>query len=312
MIDERKGRHVISIMHKIQDIRMMLLAYRIALQKKVTVPISLANEKLLVVATGPSSNIFWQSEEYRIGWANKKYDLCLVNDAFFKYKDIVFQIRPKFYCIMDSYYFDKKGVTSDEIERLIYAKKNRKILNAVDWDLTLIVPCGVSIDWLQNSKIKIIYINCLVNNREDFRFKFFFYKRNWMNPGWNNVVQAALYFAITFEYKQVAMLGAEFNFWKNVYLNEDGHVIQEIEHCYEAHKVERVFDIEEDYGGHREGTMSLYLSRVAETFSFYSFLREYADIMGTHIMNYSQDTMIEAFERVQSLGVDDVEKKSNK
>lgn len=302
---------MIDVRQKILNLMMIWGMHKLAFQKKVTKPMNYGSGSILVVATGPSSNRFWESERYRTNWREKSYDFCLINDSFFKYKDIVFRLKPKFYCIMDSYYFDRKCTTPDQNERFRSSKENRKLLNSVDWELTLIVPSSVSLEWLDNPMIKIIRLNSVAYNRDDLRCRFSFYKKNWMNPGRNNVVQAALYFAITFGYKQIALLGGEFSFWRNVYLNKDRHVIQEIEHCYKADKVERIYDMDEDYGGHREGTMSTYLACLSQTYAIYSYIREYADMMGAHIVNYSDGTMIESFEIADDLRITDGKKESD-
>ncbi len=303
---------MIDIRQKILNVMMIGGMHKLASQRKITVPINYGGGNILVVATGPSSNRFWGNESCRTGWEEKSYDICLVNDSFFKYKDIVFRLKPKFYCIMDSYYFDRECTTPDQIERFESSRANREILNTVDWELNLIVPCTVSLEWLDNPKIKIIRLNSVAYNRDDLKSRFSYYKKNWMNPGRNNVVQGALYFAITFGYKQIALLGGEFNFWKDVYLSKDRHVIQEVEHCYEANKVERIYDLDEDYGGRREGTMAVYLACLSESFSIYSYIREYADMMGARIVNYSEGTMIEAFEIAEDLGNIDGKKESDK
>lgn len=290
-----------KLRQRVQDMLIIGAAYKRARRREITEPTNYGNENILILATGPSSTQFWQSENYRDRWKKESYDICLMNDAFFKYKDIVFQVKPKFYCLMDSYYFDKNAVTADEIKRLQNYKEKRKILNEVDWKMVLIIPGGVSVDWLNNPTIEVVRLNTIAMNREDFPRRFWFYQKNWMCPGRNNVVHSALYFAITFGYRQIALVGGEFNYWKNVYLNRERHVIQEIEHCYEASMLERRYDLEEDYHGHREGTMYAYLLRLADTFSIYHFIREYADMMGARITNYSEGTMIEAFEIAEEL-----------
>lgn len=197
-----------KLKQKVQDMLIMWAAYKRARRKEITDPINYGKRNILILATGPSSKRFWQSESYRTRWKENAYDICLINDAFFKYKEIVFQqVRPRFYCMMDSYYFDKDGVTADEIKRIQNYKEKRKILNEVDWDMALIIPGGVSITWLNNPKIEVIRLNTIAMNREDFPHRFWFYQKNWMCPGRNNVVQSALYFAITFGYKQIILGG---------------------------------------------------------------------------------------------------------
>ena len=58
---------------------------------KTTPKVRVDTEKLFIVSTGPSSKRFWEEPEFRTAFF--EYEICILNDAFFRYKKEIFTLR---------------------------------------------------------------------------------------------------------------------------------------------------------------------------------------------------------------------------
>ncbi len=272
------------------------ICWALIYSRKTTKKFEHDNDKLFIVATGPSAKKFWSDFEFQKQVL--AYDICLLNDSFFAYKEQVFKLRPKYFCIMDWGYFGKNvwGDRSSE-ERLSVINENLKILKEVNWPLTMIIPCGKTLD-IVNPNISYIYLNASICDKK-IKCKYYLYDKNIMNPCNNTVTHSAIYFGIMSGYKRIGLIGADCNFVKNIEVDPDGQVSMFIPHSFEDQEFMEKFYLNEiQMFQSDEGVVSACLKRESETVGGYMYLRDYADYKKVKIFNYSKGTLIDAFEIV--------------
>lgn len=112
-----------------------------------------------------------------------------------------------------------------------------------------------------------------------------FLEKNLMAPSFINVGIMALYVGIQLGYKEIFLHGADFSFFKTLSVNERLEVEMEDAHFYGTEQVSK------------ECNMREHMKCVEEAISHFYIMQEYAKAEHVKIINMSDESMLDCFER---------------
>lgn len=217
-------------------------------------------------------------------------DTIMVN--FSVLTDLFFEIKPTYLCLADPAFFEKSDNESIETKKAQMLQK----LEAVSWDLCIVVPVGAKYDdFAVNSRwVSFKFLN---NTRIDYSIKFmrnYFYRKNIAMPVLQNVVVAAVYIGLQRGYSKIYMHGVDSDSYKKICINENNEMVMREFHYY-GHRDVNLNDSKK----HGFGVGRLYKRLACEVAMFRSYvdLASYANELGISVINASPNSMIDAFER---------------
>lgn len=245
--------------------------------------------EIIIVGTGPSM-------DKSLGFLKRKPNTVYfaVND-FAKSEEYT-AIKPRNYIFMDSARWANK---EDISERDFFNREDtfRRIIEETNWDMNIFVPSYVVkkrlLDRvLVNEKIHIIPFNNFSINLKKSRWLMFLLKHNYCAP-FNNVLAGAIYISINMGYHNIGIIGAEHSWTKDLRVTKDNIVCTIKRHFY-SEKEELVPWLKSN--NERYGLAEV-LHDLYKHFVAYEVLSEYAKIHGSFIVNYTEDSFIDAFEK---------------
>lgn len=243
-------------------------------------------DKILLLATAPCANYFFKYKSVKEQF--KDYDLAIINFMLLYSEKEVFELKPKYIILFDPIFYTE-GLKGDIVD--FDAKKAIKdILERVNWNCYVVTTIFADFE-VNNSNINYIRLNFLFRKYSDILYPLF--KRNWINMGFHNVIQGALFFCITFGYKTIAMLGCPYKHLK-FHMETDGMHIEEHMHYYDEKPYMVFIPNEELEKKNPCFTMSLY-KRSYESARILWDLKRYALKEQAQIINYSEDSEIDVF-----------------
>lgn len=255
-----------------------------------------ADKKLLILANGPSANEFWKNEKQAEKFSS--YDLMCMNHAIYTNKEDIFRFKPSFFILVDPVFWGKipegEGNRKEYYDRI---KNNvNKVLEKIDWKAFIITNYHGNITF-KNKNLTVIRLNRNKILPEKERY-YKLYKKNLANPGMDTVLESAIFWGITFGYKEIALLGTEFSMFKDLIVDQNNIVYNCSKHFYEE-KLEdlSVKAVTKGKFGFEGSAVAYYLHRISNCFSMFFELRKYADFYRCKIYNYTPDSMIDVFER---------------
>ncbi len=240
-------------------------------------------KKLLILANGPNLK-----ESIRNGIQDIECsDIRVVND--FCKSEFFFAIKPASYVFADPFFF------SDEI-----TERHRQIWEAfanVDWEMTLFIPyftfSKIS-NRISNSNIKVCpYHHMPYNGWNSIRK--LLYRKGLSMPRIQNVVIPSIFIGINEGYKQIDLYGVDHSWTKEIRVNKDNQVCLINSHFFDN----KTPELKPWHKGLGQPVYKMHeiLRDLAWMFDGYHVLREYADSMGCRIINKTNDSFIDAFER---------------
>lgn len=256
----------------------------------VKIPLTCQNEQeLLVLVNGPSLD---EQLENNLEWFKRRTVLCVNHMAGSKY---YCKIRPSYYVMIHSGFFDEKYKTDKERKTL------ENIVNLTTWNMYLVVPmyarkaCTFSEIVERNQNIKICYINLF-----DFRgfswLRDYFREKQLVTFACYNVLSASLCAAIYFGFKQIYILGADHNYHQTLRVTDDNYVVRPDPHFYDT-KADNNTVIVLRHPDGKKMTMSEQLQSIAEAFGEYEEIEKYAKMKNVSIYNLTPNSSIDAFEK---------------
>lgn len=243
-------------------------------------------DKILLLATAPEVKNFFDYETVRNQF--KDYDLAFINYMIYYSQREAFLYKPKYIILLDPIFYqdDYYGVGEPNLEK----NKVVEVLEKIDWECFLIT--SVLADFgLKNKKVKYIHLSCFC-----FPFKKWvvpFYKRNLLNMGIFNVMQGAIYFAVTFGYKKIAILGCAYQPAERC-MKEEGLYIYGYSHYYNLERTCEFIPIER-LEERKSSFLADALERGRKSLSCFWDLKNYARCQGAEIVNYTEGSAIDAF-----------------
>lgn len=260
-------------------------------------PYEMGNKKkLLILANGPSAGEFWNKDEVRAAFSS--YDIMCMNDAIFRKKEEIFKLRPRFFILMDPALFgDCPNENQAAREHYGNVRKNvHEVLEKINWKANIITTYHGEIA-LQNANLTVLRLNgnIILPKKEKY---YRLYKKNLANPGIDTVLEGALFWGVTYGYKEIALLGTEFTLFKYIEVDENNVLFNFSNHFYkEVLKDSNAKAVTKERFKFEGSAVAYFLHRMANCFTMFYELNKYAEFYGCKIYNYTEDSMIDAFER---------------
>lgn len=243
-------------------------------------------KRFIVLANGPSlrneikknTNIFFQE------------DLCVVN--YFATTEYYQKLKPKYYVIADPGFWSNSQNSRD------YANKVFQCLSLTTWKCNLFIPYMAFqyVDFVKifenNTNIQVIPYH--INEWKGFPFLTnWIYTKGLSMPRPQNVVVPCIFNAINMGYKQIDLYGVDHSWTEQICVNEKNEVCTYDRHFYDKGDVELK-------PWKKLGTqykMHILLRDLAYMFESYHKLQDYAQFHDVRIINHTQKSFIDAFER---------------
>ena len=251
---------------------------------KKTEQIQKKHENCILLGNGPSLLTTIQKFENTIS----NYDVIAVNqmavtEAFEKYKPIV-------YVLADPAYWYEKGYENEfyQADELFYA-----LINKTSWDLQLYMPyqanrLQITDKISKNSNIKIVFYNKTTFSGYK-KISYFIYNRQWGMVRAQNILLSALMLLIYSKYKTIYLAGADTDWMKDIWVDENNQLRIHDSHFYhENHQNDRVFPF----------TMTEISAIFYYIFKNYSVIEEYSKHKKVKIYNLFPRSFIDAFEKI--------------
>lgn len=231
----------------------------------------------------------------------RKYVISFVNSACLSPQ--FFALKPDRYFLTDPDFFLSRikavaglAAVSNEADRLIDT-----IANSTSWPMTVIVPwhyrnTPVARRMGANPNITVLGIpvaNARSHNRAIAQFGF---RRGFLNPVYQNVLVAAIFFNLKAEHRRVIVWGAHHNWLKDVEVDDANRIIHVVRHTDDGGRRELLLNVD---GSPRR--YHVYLKQLATMFEQYHVLREFADRSKQEIVNAMEDSFIDAFDRTTEI-----------
>lgn len=236
------------------------------------------NKKIIIIGNGPSLK--------KVDFSESKYlncDFLCVNQFALDEKKF-YDLKPKYYCMIDPVYFDDNDVEHKEMKRKLF-----DILNNVNWKLNIVTFSCNKINF-SNKNIRILNINNNLYKGNFFNLKYYLFKKNIACPVFQNVINAAIYFSITYKAKEIYLYGVENDWHRELYVDKKNNVIRKLKHFYGDEDINLT-----QRGDIAKGDLDVYFYYYYITLNTYKNLSKYAHYMNTHIYNCVENSYIDTF-----------------
>lgn len=200
------------------------------------------------------------------------------------------EIRPKYYMLLDPYFFEK--FDQDRVKMLW------NNLFRVNWPLTLIVPYvkGWTMEkYINEENLKNITIRTInpVGVEGWHWLESLAYKKAWGMPRPRNVLIAAIMAAIQMGYDDIILFGADHSWMQSIWVDDNNCVVTVQPHFYKEDDADQA-RTNSEYAGIplHEVIKSFYVA-----FEGYHRIARYANKHGISITNATPGSFIDAFPR---------------
>lgn len=236
------------------------------------------NEKVLIVGNGPSLNCVDLKS-----FSKQGIQLCCVN-SFAAENEQFFALKPRYYCAIDPDIYSDKPLDSEGNKKL-YSE-----LEKVDWKMTFICHRHQRLP-INNNNIKYAYLPA--TQCKDLPPSYFFYEHSIAALGFQNVINACLYYFITAKAKEILLIGIETDWHKELMVDINNIVYRKKMHFYGEH-LENVTES----GIIGKGELYRYFEYYAYTLKCFYLASRYADEMKTEVINLTVDSYVDCFNKM--------------
>lgn len=198
------------------------------------------------------------------------------------------RLRPRYYIMVDPLFF----MPSEQPNMI----KLRQALGVVDWDMTLIVPCGktpmLDAAVRDNKHITTVEINAV--GVEGWRWLTdWAYTHRYGMPRPRNVLIPAIMASAWLGFRRIYVAGADHSWMRTIAVDDDNNVISVQPHFYKDDATEQK-RVDTTYRGYRlhDIVYSFYVA-----FRSYHLLQGWARRRHIDIFNITPGSYIDAFER---------------
>lgn len=272
-----------------QSVNTCLSVLKILFQSRfgIKMPVA-ASQKCIVLANGPSLKLSLEKHPDFF----KEHPLVCVNT--FSITEEYTILKPKHYVILDPFFW--KGST-EVIRNTIKAIEEK-----TSWPMDLLVPQHAVQSGVFNSlQKKNPNINIALFNYTVFKgFRsaaHYFYRKNLAMPQSPNVSIASLFLSVNMGYKEVHLVGADHTWHENLHVNDENILCTRNVHFYDSAPVTTYVPFLKE--GRPDETQKTYefFDIWSRTFYGYFLVSAYAKYHGCRIVNASEVSFIDAFER---------------
>lgn len=261
---------------------------------------------LIIVGNGPSASIFIEDALKKRG---SNFDFICVN--MFASQDLFFQLKPKFYLMSDSAFFNFNQETYFDPTKLKSLKENpdfestQKLINKTwnnilksNWELTIMVPQlfrnSPMVKMARNAGFDILIFNYTVVQGFEW-FENLIYSAKLGSPQSQNVINSCIFQGINNGFENIYLIGVENNFHLNLRVSETNQLEMVDEHFYKVEK--KSIPLKNAKGGSVK--MHEFYSSLYKAFYAHHRLQLYAKFKGVNIYNSTLNSFIDAYERKQ-------------
>lgn len=242
-------------------------------------------ERLIVMGNGPSlrETIAEHSDIL------KNSDTLAVN--FAANADTYRQLKPNIYVLADPHFFRRQSDGKSSDPNVVRLWEN---IAATDWPMTLYVPCRVKIpeSVTQNGNIVVKRYN--LTPGEGLRGPVhWLYRHGLSMPRPRNVLIASIMVALREGYRDIAIVGADHTWSRDLWVDDRNRVISVQKHFYKDN--EKEFErVAQEYAGYHLHDI---LNSLTIAFRSYHQIAAYAGKLGAAIVNCTPGSFIDAFPR---------------
>ncbi len=280
-----------KILERLGNLLVALFKVIFISKKGLKVPLA-QNEKVVILATGPSMKY----DLSKIDLSNTDY-FCV---NFFGETPEFYTLKPNNLVLVDPAFF-----MNNTIKKALEERVNlffEKIYSQVDWPLTLYIPVKFKQDFqwkinrsnLGNTFINIVCYNSINVNGKG-KFYHLLYKNNLAMPSPNSVTVAAIFLALNAGYKSINLVGVDHDFHRSIVVNKENKVIIAMKHFYDNQEAVSYLPFLNSEGVNFSVAESFLIFH--KIFNSYTFISDYAKNLGVKIINYSENSFIDNFDR---------------
>ena len=236
---------------------------------------SKVNDLITILGNGPS----FSEDICKLDFLDGDY--CVVN--YFFESSFFRKLKPKYYVLADPAFFQTEAID--------------RIVSQLQWEMQLFVQYRVWKKYYKRRSYK--WLKIVPYNDYSYqgfkKLKILLYKKGLSMPSPQNVLIPCLFNAINMGYKEIRLYGADHSWTKTLCVTKDNVVCAVDCHFYKEARLA-------PYWKGRQGVyykIHELLRDFANMFEGYHQIKEYANICGTRILNYTKDSFIDAFEKVE-------------
>lgn len=254
-------------------------------------------EECVILLNGPSlTDSLLNANTLEFIKTRKK--MC-VNSSFLDER--ILSLKPEFLIFMDPNYWSQNFVGPELA--IVHDLKER--LSLVDWKIKIFMPISATI-WnffidipLKNPNVEIVYINANSTQTQDEKIRFIEFKQNLAMPRVQNVLVACIYLGINWGFEKIYLLGADHSWHENILVTRENIPCLKNIHFYEKESEVALDPFYKDPECTQIFTMADLFEAFMNMYRSYEELEQYSKFMGVKILNASEISYIDAFERIQ-------------
>ncbi len=261
-------------------------------KKNVKLPHAKTNE-CIILANGPSLRKTLKEKLDFITKGDKEIFAVnyFINSPFYE------KIKTQYYVLnAPEFWID----TTTDMHKQKRAKLFEDLKAKTDWDMKIFVPfdAGKTKLWQNlfdsNKHLSVVYYNKTpVEGLQ--RINNFLFKHNLGMPRPYNVLVPTIFLALNMGFKTIYLFGADHSWHQEIKVDENNNVMVNHEHFYDnSAQVKPMYHLDgKEYYIH-DIFRKLYLA-----FKGYFVLKDYAETLGAKILNASEKSYIDAFDKIK-------------
>lgn len=279
-------------------IKQFLLAFlylsRIKEVRKSDIPFGInKGKKAKVFGNGPSLRKL--IDKYHNNEIEVNHDCFFVN--YSPLDDFFFEIKPN-HLLLSDLTFSSDGEWTPRVKQMY-----KRLQNEVDWDLTIYVTrmnkreCQQLVDYADITNPHISYRFIYKRSCDEFlpSLRNRLYKSGYFLPVESTIVGTALWVAILEKYDEIELYGVETDQFKDFIVEDDNSLYMIDRHFYGERKRRVIIDTNMNPKIHEM------LNTYTGMLRLHYLLSQFADYMGVKVYNCTPGSMIDSYERKNTL-----------
>lgn len=251
---------------------------------KWTAKLKPIGEKVIIAGNGPSVGTFDFGDA-----AAKGYSFLCVN-FFALDEERFFALKPSYYCIIDKALYSRAYCKDNP-----NTAKLSEVFGKVDWEMTLVCLPGQHFP-VNNPDIRIVNINNNPYLGNLNWVKRCLYNSNKGTFGYQNVINAALFYLLSSNAAQIGLTGVENDWHRELFVDIKNDVIRETKHFYGSQFINIT-----QRGDIKKGELFRYFYYYYLTLQKYSLAASYANLKKIGVINYCANSYIDTFEKKEEI-----------
>jgi hypothetical protein len=246
------------------------------------------NPKCVVLGSGPSLK---QTMALRGREANTSY--LAVNT--FVFSDNYEHMQPEFYVVLDPGMWLSNAETPMKTMEMLKEK--------TVWNMVLLIPYSArksrfATELSKHAFIHVQFVNYVVCKGFPSVMHYFF-RKNLAMPQSQNVLVAALFLATNIGFKEIELWGADHDWHKTLFVDEQNVVCVKQIHFYEQEQEVKYLPFFKGLHVKETFRMDEIFLAWAKVFYGYHVVKNYADSCGVTIRNATPGSFVDAFQRMK-------------